>query len=384
MTRKIHVLHLIDHVLSVYGGTEQHLIWLQNTLDRQQFELSCMVFSKMRCPPETFPVQPPVLGEIFGLGKISYLKRIWALSRYLCDNDIDLIHAFTPTDEPIACYASLLARRKARKKIPVVGHRRNIGFSLNRKVLWKGRLTRPFGMRYIANSQAAVDAASEKEGIPRERFTVIHNPVSMARFEAGMASRLTRPELGLDSDAFVIGSVASLRPIKGHKTLLQALRLVVDKYPQTRLLCIGKQHEIEFFEELQALTAELDLERHVIWFGNIDNPFRVLPNFDLAVLASYSESFSNAILEYGVAGLPIVASNVGGMAEIITDGENGFLVPPEQSEILAEKMIQLIENQEIRKTVAHCIAETVRKNFDETVILKKYADFYKNIALANS
>ena len=384
MTRKIRVLHLIDHVLSAYGGTEQHLIWLQNILDRQQFELLCMVFSKMNCSAETFPVQPLVLGEIFGLGKISYFKRIWALSRYICDNDIDLIHAFTPTDEPIACYASLLARRKLRKKIPVVGHRRNIGFNLNRKSLWKGRLTRPFGMKYIANSQAAVDAAFEKERIPQERFTIIHNPVLMTRFEAGMASRLTRADLGLDPDSFVIGSVASLRPIKGHKTLLRALRFVVDKYPQTRLLCIGKQHEIEFFEELQAQTAELDLERHVIWFGNIDNPFRILPNFDLAVLASYSESFSNAILEYGVAGLPIVASNVGGMAEIITDGENGFLVPPNQPEILAKKMVQLIENQEIRKNIANCAAETVRKNFDEMTILQKYTDFYKNIVSVNS
>jgi len=384
MTRKIRVLHMFDHILSAFGGTEQHLIWLQNMLDRQQFELFCLVFSKMDCPSEILPIQPLVLGEIFGPGKISFLKRIWAISRYICDNDIDLIHAFTPTDELIACYASLLARRKLRKRIPVVGHRRNIGYSLNRKVLWKGRLTRPFGMKYIANSQAAVDAAFEKEHISREHFTVIHNSVSMVRFGIGVASQLTRAELGLDSDAFVIGSVATLRPIKGHQTLLRAIRLVVDKYPQTRLLCIGEQLEIKFFEELQALTTELGLERHVIWFGNIDNPFRVLPNFDLAVLASYSESFSNAILEYGVAGLPIVASNVGGMAEIITDGENGFLVPPEQVEMLAEKMIQLIENQETRQNLANCAAERVRKNFDETAILQQYTDFYKNIALGNS
>lgn len=163
MTRKIRVLHLVDHILSAYGGTEQHLIWLQNKLDPERFAQFFVVFSEMECPAETFPIPPLVLGRTFGVSKFSYLKRVRALVRYLCEHDIDLIHAFTLTDEWIACYASLFARWKLHKRIAIVGHRRNTGFILTPRMLRKGRMTRPFGLKYIANSQAAIEGAFERE-----------------------------------------------------------------------------------------------------------------------------------------------------------------------------------------------------------------------------
>ncbi len=380
MTRKLRILAMMDHVVSTGGGTEQHLIWLQNHLDRQRFEQHFLVFSQLDCPAELFPVPPLVLGQVHGNRKWSYPQRFRALVRFLCENEIDLIHAFAPNDEVLACYAALFARRKRGKRIPVVGHRRNIGFELNRKRLMMGRLTRRFDIAYLANSRAAVEAAFEKEDIPRERFTVIYNPVSQSRREAGLASPVSREELGLNADDFVVGSVATIRRIKGHDTLVRAARLVVDRHPNARFLCVGKQGDPQYFGELQTLVAELDLTRHFVWPGDTDNPYRVLPVFDLAVLASDSESFSNSVLEYAAAERPIIASNVGGMAEIINDGENGFLVPPRRPESLAEKINTLIENPTLRRTFADRAAETARRNFDELEILRQYVGFYESLA----
>jgi glycosyltransferase involved in cell wall biosynthesis len=240
-------------------------------------------------------------------------------------------------------------------------------------------LTRWFNIAYIANSRAAVEAAFAKEGIRRDRFTLIYNPISRVRWEQGKASLISRADIGLDASDFVIGSVATFRRIKGYETLVRAARLVVDRHPNVRFLCFGAVDDPEYLAELQALTAELGLERHITWHGVIDNPYRVLPIFDLAVLTSYSESFSNSVLEYSATGLPVVASNVGGMSEIITDGENGFLVPPKEPEPLAEKIVTLIENPELRHTLAERAAETALRNFDESTILRQYVEFYESL-----
>ena len=369
----------MDHCRTPHGGTEQHLLWLFNSLDPERFEKFFVVFSQLDCPPDVFPVPPLVLGRMYGNRKRSLFRRFRALVRYLCDNRIDLIHAFTPNDEVLACYAAMFARRNRGQRIPVVGHRRNLGYAMGNKHFLMRRLTKRFDIAYLANSRAAVEAALEKEGIPRERLTVIPNPFSRSRWEAGRASLLSRQELGLDANDFVVGSVATIRRIKGYETLVQAARLVVDKHPNARFLCIGGVDDMPYLDELQSLAAALGLERRIVWYGDMDNPFRVLPIFDVAVLSSDSESFSNSVLEYAAAGLPIVASEVGGMSEIVTDGENGFLVPPRQPERLAEKIITLIENPELRRTFAEGAAETARRNFDESVILLRYTGFYENL-----
>jgi len=379
MTQLLRILFMTDYYYFPHGGTEQHLLWLLRNLDPKRFEKYFIVFSQLECPPEVFPIQPLVFGQIYGNRKSSLLKRFRVLVRYICDNHIDIIHAFTPNDEVLSCYAAWFARRKSGKSIRIVCHRRNLGYARGKKHFILSRLTKRFDIAYLANSRAAVEAALEKEGIPRERFTVIHNPFSQSRWEEGRASPVSRSELGLDTNDFVIGSVATIRRIKGYETLVQAARFVVDKHTNARFLCIGELEDAQYLVELQSQTAELGLERHVLWQGSFDNPFRVLPICDLAVLSSYSESLSNSVLEYAAAGLPIVASDVGGMNEIITDGENGFLVPPKHPESLAEKITTLIENPELRRTFAEHAAETARRNFDESAILSRYSEFYESL-----
>ena len=379
MTQTLRILFMMDHCHTPSAGTEQHLLWLFNNLDPERFEKYFLVFSRLDCPADEFPVRPLVLGQVYGNRKSSLFRRFRALIRYLCNNRIDIIHAFTHFDEVLACYAAMFVRWMSGQRIPVVGHRRNIGYATDARCRMMRRLTRWFNIAYIANSRAAVDAAWEKEGIPSERFTVMNNPFSRSRWEAGLKLPISRSELGFDAGDFVIGSVATIRRIKGYETLVQAARLVVDKHPNTHFLCIGGVDDASYLDELRTLTAELSLERHLFWHGGIDNPFRVLPVFDLAVLSSYSESFSNSVLEYAASGLPVVASDVGGMSEIITDDENGFLVPAKQPERLAEKIITLIEKPELRRTFSERIAEAARRNFNESVILSRYTEFYERL-----
>jgi len=369
--RKIRILYLMDYIDSVRGGGEQHLIWLLKNISNGHFQKFFLVFSKSDCSPDSFAISPVVLGDQYGVGKRALLKRFLALVRFIRDHEIDLIHAVTPNDELLACYATWLAKRGR-----VIGNRRNSGYQLNLGRHIKNRLTCRFRIPYLANSMAAVEAAAKKEKIPGERFTVIRNPIAEERLRQGLAAPVTRTELELDHDAFVVGSVATVRAVKGYEVFLNAAKNVVAKHPNARFLIVGEQEDPEYLGKLKNLASELNIEPNVIWYGSVENPYRLLSVFDVAVLSSYSESFSNSVLEYAAFGLPIVASNVGGMKEIIQDGESGFLVPSGDPEQLAEKINTLLEDEPLRKKFGQNAREHVFREFSEQRILEQYQDFY--------
>ncbi|MGL6193385.1 MAG: glycosyltransferase, partial [Thermoguttaceae bacterium] len=235
-----------------------------------------------------------------------------------------------------------------------------------------------FKIPYIANSEAAKVAAWEKEGIPADRFTIIYNPVFTDRYEDGVTNLISRSELGVPDDATIVGMVATVRPIKGYEVLVQAAKIILEKHPNAYFLCVGEQQE-DYLDELRILADKLGVTDRIIWYGGIDNPYRITPHFTVAVLSSHSESFSNAVLEYSVAGLPIVASDVGGMKEIITDGKNGFLVPADNPEILADRILQLLDSQELRKSFGDAVQRLVTEQFTEAEVLSQYKNFYEKI-----
>ncbi|MDR1382409.1 MAG: glycosyltransferase family 4 protein [Planctomycetaceae bacterium] len=372
----IRLLFMMDVVDSDRCGSEQHLKWLQANLNSALFEKHFLIFSLLNCPPDRFPVVPLVLGQKYGNKKSSLPKRFQALVRFICENDIDLIHAFTPYDELLAACASYFAR----KKIGIVGHRRNIGYALTCKLRMMSRAARWFGgIQYIANSQAAADAADEKEKISRQLFTIIPNPISETRRQEGFANPILRKEFGVAADVFLIGCVATIRSIKGHETLLHAAKTVLQKHPNTHFLCVGEQPDADYFAMLKRLAEALGITQHLTWYGSVDNPYRLLPTFDLAVLPSYSESFSNSILEYAASGLPIIASDVGGMREIINDNQTGCLVSSKEPEQLAEKILLLLNSPILRRELKTQTKQFAEKEFAENSVLQKYVDCYAKV-----
>ncbi|MDR1493756.1 MAG: glycosyltransferase family 4 protein [Planctomycetaceae bacterium] len=367
------LLFMMDVVDSDRCGSEQHLKWLQTHLDSALFEKYFLIFSSLNCPPDRFSVAPLALGQKYGNQKSSLLKRFQMLARFIREHEIDLIHAFTPYDELLAACAS----RFAKKKIGIVGHRRNLGYALTRKLRIMSRAARQLGeIQYIANSQAAADAAHEKEKISRELFTIIPNPISETRRREGFANPISRKELGVKDDVFLIGCVATIRPIKGHETLLHAAKIVLKKCQNAHFLCVGEQPDANYLTKLKSLAEELDVAQHLSWYDSVDNPYRLLPELDLATLSSYSESFSNSVLEYAASGLPIIASDVGGMREMIADNQTGFLVPPKEPEKLAEKIILLINTPTLCRKFKTQTRQFAEKNFAENGVLEKYRDFY--------
>ncbi|GHT38878.1 glycosyl transferase group 1 [Planctomycetales bacterium] len=377
----IRILYLIDALNSALAGSEQHLLWLLKNNSAMKLEKHFIILSHFGHPgtfdPSVFPQREPlVLTEKFGFGKISWFKQVRFLRQYIKEHNIQIIQAFNSIAELTAAVAACTSRR-----CKVVGNRRDCGYDRRATYRWIHWSENFFNMQYIANSEAARQAAFRNDKTPLNSITVIRNPISFERIQTGITEPLTRKDLpisNLPDNAKIVGMVATVRPIKDYATLIKAAARVLQNVPEALFVFVGEQ-EHQHTEELKQLTEQCGVADKIIWYGGINNPFRIVPLFDVAVLSTHSESFSNAVLEYAVAERPIVVSDVGGLGEIVQDGKSGFLVPPKNSDALAEKVVWFLQNPESAAVFGKNAGSFVREQYDEQKILRQYTDFYRGL-----
>jgi glycosyltransferase involved in cell wall biosynthesis len=156
-------------------------------------------------------------------------------------------------------------------------------------------------------------------------------------------------ELDLPEETRLIGTVANLRPVKGHRYLLQAAVSVLRSFPHAHFVLIG---EGELRAALQAQATELGISRHVHLLGQRNNAARLVQAFDLSVLASLHEGLPNTLLEALAAGVPVIATAVGGIPELITNGETGYLVPTADEARLAGQITTVLSNEDVSRRMA--------------------------------
>jgi glycosyltransferase involved in cell wall biosynthesis len=148
--------------------------------------------------------------------------------------------------------------------------------------------------------------------------------------------------------------LAELHPIKRHTVLFSAFAEVIKTHPSARLICIG---DGRLREALATDIVQKNLSEQVFLLGPVTEAARFLKAFDLLTLASKSESYGYVLHEAGLAGVPVVATNVGGIPDIVTGGKTGLLVPPEDSAALAAALTQLLTDARARERYAHALQE---------------------------
>jgi sugar transferase (PEP-CTERM/EpsH1 system associated) len=228
----------------------------------------------------------------------------------------------------------------------------------------------------VAVSEDAHRVSVERGGVPADRVTTIINGIDVTRFEnAGMRAQ-TRARLGLDDAEFVFGIVARLTPVKDHRTLLEAFARVLRDRPAARLVIVGGG-EIE--GEVRAAVSELGLEKRAVLLGERKDVPELMSAFDAFVLSSYSEGLSITLLEAMAAGLPVVATRVGGNAEIVLDGETGLLVEPRDATALAAAMGSMIDATARADDMGTRGRERVREHFGERAMVQRYQDLYERL-----
>jgi len=228
-------------------------------------------------------------------------------------------------------------------------------------------------LKYSLNKADLVTATSKDLTWETQKFTrkqVKHIPF-------GVNIDFWKPSKVENSGQIItIGIVKKLEPYYGVEYLLKAFHLVLKKFSNVKLLIIGDGYEKN---RLENLANELNIKEHVEFKGLI-NHVELLDYYhviDIFVVPSLIESFGVVVVEAASCGLPVIASNVNGLPETVIDGETGFLVPPQNPQIIAEKISYLINNPEIRKRMG----KAARKFVEENYVWKKNAALMEKLYL---
>jgi glycosyltransferase involved in cell wall biosynthesis len=302
---------------------------------------------------------PLVSGLAGSIARYIQLSRFAA--RYMEETNSQIVHAILPSSYLVAVVANMLTRRRS-----LIMSR--VSLNYYQKDHWVfGLLERWFFHRRldiaIGNSPVIL-AELGREGIPSDRMALVYNGIDTAAFVKSMIDRrLARDRLGISQDALVISSVANLFRYKGHAELLRALSVIErDLPPDWFLLAVGRD-AVGHLSELRALIDELGLSSHIRFLGQREDVPAVLSAADIHVSASFTEGFPNNILEAMCAGLPVVATAVGGVPEQVVHGETGLLVPSMDINALGAAVLNLAKNCDLRLQMGRSGRESVQRRF---------------------
>jgi glycosyltransferase involved in cell wall biosynthesis len=214
-------------------------------------------------------------------------------------------------------------------------------------------------------------------GVKPDRVVVIHNAIRVERFAR------PRPEYRKQLEAmfprkprFVVGSAGRLSPEKGFDILIEAARRVVQSEPATGFVLFG---EGILREELQRQVVCCGLEGSFILAGFQKDLDSITPNLDVLVMTSHSEGLPNVVLEAQAAGIPAVCTRVGGIPEVIADGQNGFLVPPSDPQAAAEKILVLLGSEQHRREMGERGREIVTGRFSFEAQAVQYQALFERL-----
>lgn len=195
-----------------------------------------------------------------------------------------------------------------------------------------------------------------------EKFVTIPSGITLSAFQSVRVDPVAqRKEMGVPAEGLVIGTVGRLVPIKGHVWLLRAAPLVLAEFPQATFVFVG---EGPLLSRLQQLAAELGISGHVMFLGaRLDVP-ECLAALDVFAFPSINEGMGRALIEAMAVGLPVVATRVGGIPDVVADGETGVLVPPRDEAALAGALLGLLRDPRRRQTYGQAARRSMDERFD--------------------
>ncbi|OYX27784.1 MAG: glycosyltransferase [Flavobacteriales bacterium 32-35-8] len=173
--------------------------------------------------------------------------------------------------------------------------------------------------------------------------------------------------------------LANLRPQKDHINLLKAFKIVKNSYPDWTLHLVGQDFKDGYSETIKAFIDEHVLGEHVFMYGSCPDTAHILHQVTIGVLSSKSEGLPLALLEYGMAGLSVVVTDVGDCKEVVSDSNEGILILPEQEGLLAKALVDLIENEALRTSMGHHLKTKINTSFSEQAILNTLLGIYKTV-----
>ncbi len=376
--RKLKILHVINSFDP--GGNERFVLQLLEHLNREKFPQQVCIpdrgkdmtlFLKDVCDRLGIKVDILKVRSNFDLTIHFKLKKLMKAEKY------DIVHTHL-------IFSQIWGRRAARAAgVPTIISSEQNPYPFKTRPpfsLIERRLSK-YTKKILACSEKVKDHLIQNVGIDPEKVITVHNSVDTSSFFPMKESRQNQPELaklreelGFSEGDKVIGTVGHLTPQKGHEYLFRAGPKILESIPQARFLVVGKGY---LKRKLENLARSLGISDEVVFAGLRQDIPLILNSLDLFVLPSLWEGFGIAIIEAMACAVPVIASNVGGIPEIVQHGENGILIAPKNPDEIVSAVIRVLKNKELADRLAENGMETVKEKFEVEKMVRRVEQVYE-------
>jgi len=362
---KIKVLEIIGD--SSLAGAPRHLLSILENLDRKKFDVFC-ISPTGPLAGEIRKIHPQIDLEVINMRSRLDWKAIRKIRSHIKHVKADIIHihgtragslgrlAAIGLNIPVI-YTEHLWTNDFRLSNPVLNYFHHIG----------GWFLDVFTTMNIAVSGAVKDFLIESQISYDKKIRVIYNGIEPTQARANL----------FNTKEIIIGTVATLLPLKGIQFLIEALPGVIEEFPEVKLEIIG---EGPYKKKLQQKTKKMKLTKYVHFHGFSPDVEKELAKMDLYVQPSLSESFGLAIVQAMSVGLPVVATRTGGISELITEEKSGILVEPSNPKQLREAIIKILRDKDLAKRMGEMARKESIVRFNLKDMIEEVEKAYEEVA----
>ncbi|MGI8785201.1 MAG: glycosyltransferase family 4 protein [Acidobacteriota bacterium] len=344
----------------VWRGGQDQLFSLMTGLRQRGHEICLVAVPDAALAPKAIAEGLRVVP--LSIRKSYELPAFYRLQRLLRDESFDIIHFNTPR----AVFLGTLISRWRGVPVRIISRRVNFPFRSG----WLSRFKYSFGIDHIITVSHSILETLLEAGVAPQKVSVVYEGIDLADFD------LVPPDSDLPLDRKLIGTVSHLSEEKGHRFLIEAARRVCEAHPEALFVIVG---DGPLHSSLIGLRDRLGLSKQIMFVGFREQPIALLKRFDLFVLPSLSEGLSSAIMAAMACSLPVVATRVGGIPELVSDEVTGLLVQPADSIDLATAIKSLLSQPSRAALLGRAGRERIREHFRIDVKLEQTVGIYRRL-----
>ena len=362
---------LLTNSTDIYAGGEDYVLILARYLARRGHNIfvsanpgHLLLRKSTNAGLSTIPISYVGMDRVFAVGK--------ELRTHLRSLDIDIVHSHANYDRTAAAIGAMGTRAR---HVAGVHSSHSIQHNITH---W---IRNRYGTRhFVADADSVKDVLVREDHIPPEKITIIPIGVEPGKGERAAEWRhQIRSELGIDDGTILIGNVARLVAFKGHRVLIDAASRVAQQRSDFVVAIVG---DGELLDTLKAQTARLNIGRHVRFLGFRDDLEKLYAAFDIychSSLEMAEEAFPLAILRALAEGLPVVCTEVGGIAAMVNDGTSGFLKPADNPDALAEGLLACLADRNLRISMGAASRTIFDNHYHAEIMAKRMEQVYDTV-----
>lgn len=379
MPPPIGIAFVVDTIQGPTAGTENQILRIIKRLDRNYFRPYLVVLqSSPFLDNEWTDCEVHCLGihKLFSCGAVLATLQF---VKYLRNNEISIVQTFFRDSMTIGILAASLAHSPVR-----LSSKRNLGYAdteISKSKLQLSNMINRLADYYVVNGLKVKEHYTRVQRLSPDKIRIFYNLVDEGIRVENKDRPHLRNSLGIQPSDIVFLVVANLRPVKGHAFLVESVRSIGQRIPNARFVLVGGGPANQELSQTDVyrLVASKGLSDRFVFTGLQSDVKPYLGLADVGMLCSSSEGFSGALLEYTAAGLPCIATQVGSNEEIVIDGVNGFLVPYGEVDRLAQSILALYSDKNLRQKMGENSRLHFLRNFEPNAQIEKLQQFYMEI-----